>query len=304
MAFNDSAIKKAQSSSKLVLFSILISIILAITKILTGVLGNSYAMIADGAESLMDVLSSGVVLGGLKFATLPPTKNHPYGFGKAEPLAGVAVSLTLMAVGIAIAIQSVREILTPHHTPSLFTLPILVVIVITKEVIFRKLSKKGGELSSTALKADGWHQRSDALTSIAAFAGISISLIFGEGFESADDYAALLATVVIFVTGSKLFKESIVDVLDIAAPTELENQVREIVMDVEGVKDVEKCIMRKSGLGYFVDMHLWVAGDLSVREGHTISHRVKNKILSAKEPAIIDVLIHIEPYPPKYDETI
>ncbi len=299
MAFNDSAIKRAQSSSKLVLFSIIVSIILAIIKILTGVLGNSYAMIADGAESLMDVLSSGVVLGGLKFATLPPTKNHPYGFGKAEPLAGVAVSLTLMAVGVAIAIQSTREILTPHHAPSLFTLPILVLIVITKEVMFRKLSKKGGELSSTALKADGWHQRSDALTSIAAFVGISISLIFGEGFESADDYAALLATVVIFITGSKLFKESIVDVLDIAAPTELEEQVRSMVLDVEGVEDVEKCIMRKSGLGYFVDMHLWVAGDLSVREGHAISHRVKDKLFAAKEPAIIDVLIHIEPYPPQ-----
>ena len=170
---------------RVTLAGLLVSALLASAKIVAGILGNSYALIADGVESVLDMFSSVVVWGGLKIASIPPDDNHPYGHGKAEPLGGLIVAVTLLAAAVGIAIQSGREILSPHHAPKPFTLLVLLVVVVTKEVMFRVLVRTGEAIRSHALKSDAWHHRSDALTSVAAFIGISVALVAGEGYESA-----------------------------------------------------------------------------------------------------------------------
>lgn len=273
---------------------ILVSVALAAVKIIAGIVGNAYALIADGVESMLDILSALVVLGSLRVAAQPPNQRFPYGYGKAESLAGMAVSLALFVAAAGIAIQSVREILTPHHLPAPFTLFVLVGVVIVKELLFRKLHRTGGEIGSRALESDAWHHRSDAFTSVAAFVGISIALWAGPGYESADDWAALFACGVIAFNGYRLFRSSLRDVMDAAPPPEIEQQVRVIAQGVDGAIATEKCNIRRSGLGYFVDLHLIVDGDKAVREAHEIGHQVKDALL-ASGLSVHDVVIHIEP---------
>ena len=274
--------------------AILASTALGAVKIIAGVLGNSYALIADGVESILDVMSSLVVLGSLKIASSPPTAGFPYGYGKAEPLATLIVASMLLVAALGISIQSVREILTPHYLPAPFTLVVLLGVVATKEVMFRILSRTGESIGSQAMQADAWHHRSDALTSIAAFLGISIALTAGEGYENADDWAALFACTVIGFNGQRLFRSGLREVLDAAPPEETINRIRDIPLSVERVMEIDKCRVRKSGLGLFVDIHVVVDGALSVRQGHLIAHQVKNVLLESNL-LVLDVTVHIEP---------
>lgn len=276
------------------LVGIVTSSILGAVKILAGVLGHSYALIADGVESVLDILSSFAVLGGLKAAATPPTRRYPYGYGKAEPLAALVVSTALFAAAVGIAIQSVREIHTPHHAPAPFTLAVLVGVVVTKELLFRRLQKAGNKIKSTAVMTDAWHHRADAITSIAAFIGISIALIGGEGYESSDDWAALVACLVIAYNGYRLFRSGIREVIDAAPAPAVEHRVRSIASGVEGVIGLDKCRIRKSGLVTFIDIHVVVDGDITVDEGHDIAHRVKDELL-ASELVVQDVTVHVEP---------
>ena len=259
-----------------------------------GILGNSYALVADGVESMLDIMSSMVVWGSLRIASQPATERYPYGYGKAEPLAALAVATALLGAAVGIAIQSIGEIRTPHHMPAPFTLWVLLGVIATKEVMFRILFKTGEAIGSKAMQTDAWHHRSDSLTSVAAFIGISIALYMGEGYESADDWAALFAACVIAFNGIRLFRSALRDVLDVSAPPELLSNVRDVARDVPGVIDVEKCRVRASGLVYFIDLHVIVDGGLTVREGHEISHRVKD-VLVRGAMGIQDVTIHIEP---------
>src|SRR5881397_1436252 len=277
--------------AKLALF---INALLAIGKIATGILGNSYVLIADGIESTADIFSSVVVWGGLRVSVLPADENHPFGHGKAEPVASIIVSMILLAAAVLIAVQSVHEILTPHHPPAWYTLPVLVVVVLVKETMFRAAFRTGRSLESTALKSDAWHHRSDALTSAAAFVGISIALIGGRGYESADDWAALLACGVISWNGLRLLRSALDELMDASVSPEVVSQVRELAAAVEGVAAIDKCRIRKSGLHLALDIHVVVDGDLTVRRGHEIAHRVKDRLL-ASQHRINDVTVHIEP---------
>jgi cation diffusion facilitator family transporter len=282
-------------------WGIFASSILAAIKIVGGILGNSYALIADGIESMLDILSSFVVWGSLKISTQPANERYPYGYGKVEAMSGLVVATALFAATVGITIQSIREILTPHHAPAAFTLVILVVVVTTKEVMFRVLFKTGQSIGSNAMQTDAWHHRSDSITSIAAFVGISIALIAGKGYEAADDYAALLAAGVIGYNGVQLFRSAWADVLDVAPPKEVVDQVRATAASVEGVEAIDKCRVRKSGLGMFVDIHVVVDGAMSVRDGHTLSHKVKEKLLMTVT-GTQDVLVHIEPDDPSRND--
>ncbi|MBI1352781.1 MAG: cation diffusion facilitator family transporter [Acidobacteria bacterium] len=284
----------ADQGARVAVGGIIVSAALAVIKIVAGVLGNAYALIADGVESILDILSAFVVLGSLRVAAQPPNERFPYGYGKAEPLAGMAISMALFAAAVGIAVQSVREILTPHHLPAPFTLAVLVGVVVTKEILFRILQRTGDEIGSRTLETDAWHHRSDALTSLAAFIGISIALWAGPGYESADDWAALFACGVIAFNGFRLFRTSLRDVMDAAPPPEIERQVRRIAENVEGALDTEKCNVRRSGLGYFVDLHLIVDGGSAVRDAHEVAHRVKDALLES-DLSIRDVVVHIEP---------
>jgi len=274
--------------------SIAVDIILAVVKVSAGIVGNSYALVADGIESTVDVFSSTVVWSGLRISMRPPDRNHPYGHGKAESIAGVLVALFILGAALLIATQSIREILTPHHAPEWYTLVVLVGVIAVKETMYRLLSKAGDSLGSISLRSGGWHHRSDALTSLAAFIGISIALVGGGGYETADDWAALVACGIILYNGLRLLRPAVDEVMDAAAPEDVEKQVRAIAGAVDGVVAVEKCRIRKSGLGLLMDIHAVVDGDITVRRGHEIAHIVKNHLCDS-HLRIVDVIVHIEP---------
>ena len=285
----------ALEASRVPLVGVAVNAALATVKILAGMFGNSYALIADGIESTSDIVTSLVVWGGLQVAAKPADARHPYGYGKAESLAGVIAALAILAAAATIAVQSIREIITPHHLPHWSTLVILAGVVITKEALARWVGQRGEELGSSALHGDSWHHRSDALTSIAAFVGISIALVGGPGYEPADDWAALVACAVIAVGGGRLLWKSGREMLDRAPPTEFEERVRTLAGGVPGVRAIEKCKIRKSGLEYFVEIHVEVDGDATVREGHVIGGRVRG-VLTSSPHRIRDALVHVEPH--------
>jgi cation diffusion facilitator family transporter len=270
------------------------SILLAAVKIAAGWLGRSYALVADGIESLMDVVSSAVVLSGLHWASKPPDSNHPYGHGKAESLAALFVAIVLMAAAIGLAIQSVHAILNPQQAPEPWTLLILILVVGVKEVLFRHIKSVGKKLKSSSLKSDAWHHRSDAITSLAAFIGISIALVGGDGYESADAWAALFACAIIFYNGFRLIRPALDEVMDAAVPQTTEIELRKIAADVPEVVRIEKCRIRKSGTGLMMDLHVVVHAEISVRQGHAIGHVVKDRLL-ASPIGVRDVIVHIEP---------
>jgi len=276
------------------LIGIITSIFLAVVKGVAGIVGNSYALIADAIESVSDVVTSIIVLTGIKIAVKPADKDHPYGHGKAEPITAVAVSLALVAAAVIIIIQSIHEIITPHHAPAAFTLIVLVVVVIVKESLFRFVLKVGETVESTVVKTDAWHHRSDAITSSFAFIGISIALIGGKGYEMSDDWAALCASGIIIYNAYKLGRTGLLEIMDTAPSGNVLKKVREIGSSVEGVLSLDKCFVRKMGFDYFVDLHVIVDGKITVYDGHKIAHNVKDRIKS-ELPRISDVLVHIEP---------
>jgi cation diffusion facilitator family transporter len=276
------------------LAGIIVNLCLAAIKGIAGVAGHSYALIADAPESLTDVLSSLVVYVGLRVAMRPPEANHPYGHGKAEPMAAVAVSIALFGAAIAIAFESVHEILTPHTMPAPFTLLVLPVVVVAKEAMFRFVNRVGSSIGSAAVKTDAWHHRSDAITSALAFVGISIALIGGKGWESADDWAALLASGLIAYNAYLMLRPAVRELGDALPGTRITQEIQPIANTVPGVIDIEKCFVRKMGFDYYVDLHVVVDGSLPVRRGHEIAHQVKDAIQAAY-PRVADVLVHIEP---------
>jgi len=276
------------------LLAIAVSVVLAAMKLTAGVLGHSFALIADGVESTLDIVSASVVWSGLRIAATPPDENHPYGHGKAESMAALVVAAILLGVAVFLAIRSVAEILSPHQAPAPFTLAVLVVVVITKELLFARMSRVGKAVDSTSLRADAWHHRSDSLTSAAAFIGISLSLILGEGYESLDAWAALFACGIIFYNGFRILRTALSEAMDRAAPPDVQARIRAVARSVPGVEDIDKCLSRKSGPYWLVDIHVMVDGDLPVSRGHSIGHDVKHALLGS-DIGVLDVLVHIEP---------
>ncbi|MCH2461851.1 MAG: cation diffusion facilitator family transporter [Gemmatimonadetes bacterium] len=282
---------------------VVVSAVLATTKIAAGVIGNSFALVADGVESVLDIFSGLLVWGGLRVSALPQSDRYPYGLGKAEPLASLVVSTVLLLAAVGIAIGATQEIMSPQQVPESFTLVVLIGVLIAKEVMFRVLSTHGREIGSQSLNTDAWHHRSDALTSLAAFIGISVALTAGEGFESADDWAALVACAVITYNGVRLFRASLREVLDVTAPNEIRDRIREIAESVPGVDGVDLLRVRQSGLALWVDIHVEVEGEISVREGHHIAHLVKDGLLHS-DLRILDALVHIEPRPDPQPDSV
>ena len=286
--------RNLQTGARVALLGLVINVVFASVKIVAGVVGHAYVLIADGIESALDVGGSIVIWGGLTVAARPPDKTHPYGHGKAEPLAALLVALFVLAAAIGLAVESVREILMPHHGPAPFTLGVLVVVIVIKEILFRCVNRVGQNLGSTAVQTDAWHHRSDALTSAAAFIGISVALIGGERWQSADDWAALFACAVIAANGVRLALPAFHEIMDTAPSAKIVKAICSVASSVPGVVEVEKCHARKMGLDYYVDLHVGVDGNISVHEGHEIAHRVKSAIQKS-DSRVADVLVHIEP---------
>ena len=283
-----------QTAIRTTYFSIIGNTALALIKGLAGFFGNSYALIADAIESTTDIFSSLLVLFGLKYAKRPADENHPYGHGKIEPLITFLVVAFLVISASIIAYESIQNIQKPHNVPKPWTLLVLGCIILWKEISFRIVIKKSKETNSSSLKADAWHHRSDAITSIMAFIGIAIALIFGKGYEKADDWAALFASTFILYNSYLIFRPALGEIMDEHLYDDLLEEIRAASIKVPGVLGTEKCFIRKAGMKYHVDLHAIVNGEITVKEGHDIAHNLKD-YLRNELPNIGHVLIHIEP---------
>jgi cation diffusion facilitator family transporter len=274
------------------LIGIVCNFVLASFKCVAGIAGHSFALVADGIESLSDVVSSSVVYFGLRLAIKPPDKEHPYGHGKAEPIAAVVVGLALMAAAILIGAESILRIQTPHPLPEAYTLWILLAVVGVKILLSRYVSSVGEGIDSTAVRSDAWHHISDAITSGFVFIGISIALWTRNA--AADDWAALCASAVIIFNAWRQVRVPFSELLDAAPGPRIEGEVRAAASDVAGVIGLDKCFVRKVGFRYYVDLHVVVGGNLTVRQGHNIAHTVEDAVLQ-RDLSISHVLVHIEP---------
>lgn len=283
-----------ETAIKATYFSIIGNACLAIIKALAGFFGNSYALIADAIESTADIFASFLVLFGIKYTNRPADKNHPYGHGRAEPLITFLVVGFLITSATVIAYESVKNILTPHELPKTWTLFVLSPLIIWKEISFRLVMKKAKETNSSSLKADAWHHRSDAITSVAAFIGISIALYFGKGYETADDWAALFASGFIFYNSYLIFRPALGEIMDEHVYDDLVDEIRKVSLTVDGVINTEKCFIRKAGMKYHVDLHAVVNAYITVKEGHDIAHKLKDTLRNEMQQ-LGHVLIHIEP---------
>jgi len=283
-----------QTAIRTTYFSIVGNASLAIIKGLAGFFGNSYALIADAIESTADIFSSFLVLFGLKYANRPADKNHPYGHGRAEPLITFLVVGFLITSATIIAYESIKNIGTPHELPKIWTLFVLIPLIIWKEISFQLVIRKAKETNSSSLKADAWHHRSDAITSIAALIGISIALYFGKGYETADDWAALFASGFILYNSYKIFRPALGEIMDEHLYDDLVAEIRKVSLTCAGVVATEKCFVRKAGMKYHVELHAIVQADITVKNGHEIAHNLKDTLLN-DIPQLGHVLIHIEP---------
>jgi len=285
---------RAHAGARLVLRGMALNALFVVVKVMGGFLGHSYALVADGVESFLDIVVSFLVWVGFHWAGQPPDQDHPYGHGKAEAVAAMLTALVVFGAGAAVGWQAVVEIRHPRFTPHWATLLVLAVVIAAKILFSRRLDQVGRATASTALGAEAWHHLSDALTSAAAFVGIGIAVVGGPAYSAADGWAALVASVIILANGTKIFRRSLNEVMDIAVPADLENKVRALAAQVPGVASLDKCRVRKSGLSYLVDIQIRVHGTLSVREGHAIAHAVKNELLAS--PLLVsDVSVHVEP---------
>jgi cation diffusion facilitator family transporter len=286
--------KHKNIAKKAALLSLFSNTGLAAVKGIAGFIGHSDALIADAIESTADVFASVLVLMGLNYASKPADENHPYGHGKAEALTTFAVVGFLLISATIIAVESIRHLSEPQETPKFFTLFVLGSIILIKEISFQYVHKKGVETNSSSLKADAWHHRSDAISSVIAFAGISFTFLFGKGFEKADDWAALMASGFIVYNAYKIFRPALGEIMDEHIHHDLIADIRRYSIQVPGVIDTEKCLVRKAGMVYIVDLHMEVQGTLSVFDGHEIAHQLKDHLME-KLPHISDVHIHVEP---------
>jgi cation diffusion facilitator family transporter len=276
---------------------LLVNAALVVVKLVAGVVGNAYALVADAIESAADIFSSLVVWGGLRIAAREADDEFPFGYGKAEALATGVVALMLMGAAVTVTIAAVREIRTPHHSPAPFTLFVLVGVIGAKELLFRRVLAVGEATISTAVKADAWHHRSDAITSAAAFVGILVALVGGPGWEQADDWAALVAALVIAVNGIKLFRIAVGDLMDRSPGAGLLERIGIATASVTEVRDFHKLKVRKVGLGYYVEVHVQADPALSLHDAHVVSGKVKSSIRTMV-PEVAGVLIHMEPHEP------
>ena len=268
---------------------------LAVVKLVAGLLGNAYALVADAIESATDMVGSLLVWGGLRIASRDPDERYPFGYGRAEPIATAAVAALMLGAAAGIAIEAIRAIRTPHDAPAPFTLAVLAVVIVVKIVLATRVLRISSRTGSVVVRADASHHQADAITSGAAFIGITVAILGGPGWEAADDWAALVAAAVIIVNGGSLFRASLRDLMDRAPDPGLLAQVREAALETPGVSAVEKLKVRRSGTGLYVDIHVQAHPAMSLHDAHVLSGRVKGAI-RRRVPAAVGVLIHMEPF--------
>ncbi len=287
----------AHRGHRLAQIGLVINALLTVVKLVAGLVGNAYALVADAIESATDMVGSMVVISGLRIASRDPDDRYPFGYGRAEALAAATVSALMFGAAAGIAIEAVSEIRTPHHAPASWTLGVLAAVIVVKELLAKYVLAAGTASGSVVVKADAWHHRSDAITSGAAFVGISVALIGGPGWEAADDWSALVASAVICANGLRLLHVALAELMDRAPEPALLATVSDAARSTPGVRAIEKLKVRRSGTALYVDIHVQAEPTLSLHDAHILSGRVKSAIRQ-QVPSAIGVLIHMEPYEP------
>jgi cation diffusion facilitator family transporter len=276
------------------LLGLLVNALLVVVKIGAGIVGHSHALIADGVESTTDILSSLIVWRGLVVSARAADSRYHFGYGKAEAVAAAIVAMMLLGAAAGIAVQAGRAILTPHGAPAPFTLVVLVVVIGTKEILFRRVSAVGEAIGSTAVKVDAWHHRSDAITSAAAFIGIAVALIGGPRWAVADAYAALAGAAIIAANGGRFVRHAIVDLMDRAPDADVVEQIRQTALAVDGVLGIEKVLARRFGMGYRIVLHVEADPAMSLNDAHVLGGKVRHT-LRTHLSFVVDVVVHMEP---------
>jgi len=281
--------------------SVIVNGVLGFAKLVAGILGHSYALIADACESFGDVLGSCVTFYGLRVAAEPADSDHPAGHGRAETLASVLTAMALVAVGALIFWTAAHSLHEPRPAPNPLTLLVLVPVIIVKEIMFHYMRARGKKIGSLALIADAWHQRSDVFTSLAALIGIGVAWIGGPAWSHADSWAAMVASVWLAGTGLWLVGPALHELMEGKVDPALLRFMARSAAEVDGIKGIDKVWARKLGMRLIVDLHIEVDPGISVEEGHRLAHEVKDK-LQHELPQVRDVMVHVEPYHPEREK--
>ena len=284
----------AASTTRAMRLSLAVGFLMLVLKVGAYVLTGSASILGDAAESVVHVAAVMFAAFSLGLLKKPADDDHPYGHGKAEPLASAMVATLLLLAAVWIAAHSVREIFRPHAAPAPWTLAVLVLVVLVKETLFRFVLREGVSVESSAVQGDAWHHRSDAITSLFAGIGIAFALVGGPDYAAADDVAALLASGVIAWNGWRLLRGAFGELMDTAPDFALVAEIRGLAAGVPQVRGIEKCFIRKMGWHLYVDMHVEVDPQMSVEQAHRVAHTVKDTI-RVRLPKVRDVLVHIEP---------
>ncbi|HXA51193.1 MAG TPA: cation diffusion facilitator family transporter, partial [Candidatus Acidoferrum sp.] len=274
----------------------LVSGVLAMIKIAAGLAGHSTAVVADGFESAADVLASGFVLFGLTIAARPADADHPYGHGRFETLTGLLIGLVLMGGGALIAYSSIRRIGQEHDPVATFVVWPLLLSLVAKTVLATVKFRYGRRLASASLTADAWNDAMDTISAIAALTAVALTLSDPVRFGEADRYGGCVVGIIVVFAGLRVSRETTLQLVDTMPGEDKIAEIRAAAQSVDGVRGVEKCYARKTGLKYHVDLHLEVDPEMTVRRSHGLGHDVRARIME-RVPWVADVLVHVEPAP-------
>jgi len=276
---------------------IVVTFLLAVGLGIVGMLGRSAALLAAAADSLADTLSSTAILVGLTIAAAAPDRQHPYGHGKAEPVAGKAVAIVLIIIALGVLWRSLVDLVqhAVRPPPEVYTLYAAVAAGVVHELLFRYQYRVGTRVGSVSLQVDAWNHRMDVLSNLVAVVGVAGSRLGGPGWSWLDNVAGAAIAFVILYVGVKLFRQAAMELMDTRLPEDQMLEIRRVIENVEGVLDVELIRARKSGLVIFLDVHIEVDRFLSVEEGHRIASLVRHRVRD-ELPQVADVLVHVEPH--------
>lgn len=274
-------------------WGMIVNIFLSAGKILAGIIGNSQAVVADGVHSLSDCTTDVAVIVGVRFWSAPPDEDHPYGHSRIETLVSLLIGLLLGGVAIGLGYEALSTIREQHPPPGVIALIAAIVSLISKEILYRWTVAVGRRIKSSAVVANAWHHRSDAFSSLPVAAAVGIAMIFPEWYFL-DHIGALAVMVLILQAAGRIVMPALRELADAGAPLELRNLCEQIARETPGVEHVHKLRTRQLGFGLQVDLHVHVAPDLSVRDGHDISEDVKRRLYELG-PDIVDVITHMEP---------
>ncbi len=286
---------KEKEIKNVTVVGIIVNLFLSITKLIIGYLGNSQALIADGVHSFSDLATDLSIIFGVKYWLAPADEEHQYGHRKIELLVTIFIAIALAFVGISIFAKAILALKQNNiQSPSLVAFVGAMLSIISKEWLYRYTVKKANILKSPAVKANAWHHRSDAISSLPVAIVIIIAAIFPK-LIWLDAIGAIVVSVFIIYPAYTIFKKSILSILDESVDSETLSKIEQIALQTKDVKEVHDIRTRKAGETFFVDMHILVDGNISVQEGHDISEEVKLNLMKSNED-ILDVLVHLEPF--------